>query len=51
MKNKDLRYMNNKKQHYETPTTDVWVVCVEQNLLQFCATRDGYGAATTEDWE
>ena len=43
--------MNPKKQHYETPATDVWEVSMERNLLQVSVTRESYGTATTEDWE
>jgi hypothetical protein len=43
------------KAQYEAPTTEVWVISMENNLLQASetiqATRDGYGAATNYDWE
>lgn len=42
------------KAKYEAPTTDVWEVKTERGILQVSnveATRDGYGTATTEEWE
>ena len=45
------------KAKYEAPATYVWEVRTERGILQgspqdeFSATRDGYGTATTEEWE
>lgn len=41
---------------YEAPTTKVWEVSMERNLLgtsgeKFEATRNGYGTATSEEWD
>ena len=45
--------MNEKKQYYKAPVTQVIVVNTETGILQnsIKASRDSYGAAQTDTWE
>ena len=47
--------MSFKKHQYETPISEVWMVSVEEALLQaslgISSTRDDYGTAEEDEWD